>query len=171
MNTRSILAALAVIALGAAATSASARTNVDVDLYFRGGSPAYADANFYVDFDDCDPDYVVIPGSSVRYVRGGDCDVYHYRGWYYAYDDGYWFKSRRLNGRWASLDCGLVPRSVAYVPERYRPRWTVVQHDPWHRHEYARRVARHEARERWADRHHDRHRDRIRQRDRHRDRD
>ena len=124
------IAAVALAAMIGVSPPAQARTNVDVDLFFRTGSPSHGGA-IYVDFDSR-PEFVRIPSSRVRYVRGSDCDVYYYSGWYYAYDDGYWFRSRDWDGPWFTVRYSYVPRQVIYVPERYRPRWVYVRGDYSH---------------------------------------
>lgn len=120
------VAALAIALVAGAFAPATARTNVDVDLFFRTGAPSHG-ASFYVSYDN-EPEFVRIPDSGVRYVRGGDCDVYYYGGWYYAYDDGYWFRAHDWDGPWGYVNYSYVPQPVVYVPERYRPRWAVVRH-------------------------------------------
>ncbi len=150
------LAAATAVALTVGAGSASAGPNIDVDLYFRSGTPSYG-GTFFVDFSD-GPEFVRIPSSHVRYVRGGDCDVYYCDGRYFAYDDGYWYSARQWDGPWGAVSCSRVPYDVQYVPERYRPRWVVVRdNDPWRRHEVIRRHARHEVRDRYCDRHDGKH--------------
>lgn len=155
MNLRTATAALVVGlslgVVGGAVRTAHAGADIDVDLFFRTGSPSH-NASFFVSFDD-DPEFVRIPGCNVRYVRGANCDMYYCDGWYYAYDDGYWYRGRNWDGPWGFVQVRNVPRSVVYVPERYRRHWVVVgDRDPWHRHEYARRYARHEVRDRYSDR-------------------
>lgn len=108
------------------ADAAVVRASVDVDLYFRAGVPGPDRGALRVVLSSPRPEYVVIPRSRVVAVRGCDHDVYRYDNMYWAYDDGYWFRARHLDGPWVAVRIERVPEPVLYVPASYRARWVTV---------------------------------------------
>src|SRR5438477_9310422 len=58
------------------------------------------------------PDIVVIPGTSVSYIRNSDYDMYRVgNDWYYRYD-GKWYKASNYNGPYTYVITTSVPRTV-----------------------------------------------------------
>lgn len=109
------------LALAGAASKASARTDISINL--RVGDPYRGPRLVFED----EPDVVVVPGTRVYYVRDYDYDLYRYGSyWYYNYDDG-WYRARRYNGPFVYVGYRSVPRAVAYVPVRYRRHWREPQ--------------------------------------------
>jgi len=99
------------------ASQASARTDVSINL--RIGDPYRGPR---VVFED-EPDVVVVPDTRVYYIRDYDYDMYRYGSfWYYNYD-GAWYRARRYNGPFVYVGFRAVPRSIVYLPARYRRHW------------------------------------------------
>jgi hypothetical protein len=65
------------------------------------------------------PEVVVVPGTSVYVVENSRYDVFRYRGRYYVYNDGYWYRARSYRGPFAVVDVRSVPRRVLVVPARH----------------------------------------------------
>lgn len=111
------LAALAVAAFLATAPPAQAGTSVGVHIQigdpYRGGSLVFHK----------EPDLVVVPQTRVYYVRDYDYDVYRYGSYWYFIDDGYWYRARTYRGPFVHISASSVPRSVRYVPVKYRRHW------------------------------------------------
>ncbi len=151
-------------ALGSAALIATmihalpARAEVDVDLFFRAGIPGPDRTAFRVSVSSPQPEYVVIPQSRVVAVRGCDHDVYRFDNFYWAYDDGYWFRARKIGGPWVAVRVERVPSAVLFVPATYRTRWVTVPVEyrvpPGHIRHEIREERREERRERKAAKHH-----------------
>jgi hypothetical protein len=110
-------AAFAVVALLATAPPAKAGTSVGVHIQvgdpYRGGTLVFHK----------EPDLVVVPESRVYYVRDYDYDVYRYGSYWYFIDDGYWYRARTYRGPFVHISSSSVPRSVRYVPVKYRRHW------------------------------------------------
>ena len=110
-------AALAVTAVLAAAPPAKAGTSVGVHIQvgdpYRGGSLVFHK----------EPDLVMVPESRVYYVRDYNYDVYRYGSYWYFIDKGYWYRARSYRGPFVHISAGSVPRSVRYVPVKYRRHW------------------------------------------------
>ena len=110
-------AVLAVTATLAAAPPAQAGTSVGVHIQvgdpYRGGSLVFHK----------EPDLVVVPESRVYYVRDYNYDVYRYGSYWYFIDDGYWYRARSYRGPFIHISASSVPRSVRYVPVKYRRHW------------------------------------------------
>ena len=116
------------VALTVAAPKARA---ADVSINLRIGDPYRGPRLIFED----EPDVVVVPGSRVYYVRDRDYDLYRYGSyWYYNYDGG-WYRSRRYNGPFTYVGYRAVPRSVAYIPVRYRKHWREARDDRYYRQE------------------------------------
>jgi len=73
------------------------------------------------------PPEIVVPGSYVYVVENDQCDMFRYGATWYAYYDGYWYRSNRYDATYVAVDVRSVPRSVLTVPEgnwKQRPlRW------------------------------------------------
>lgn len=107
------------------------------------------------------PRMYVVPGTRVYYVRDSDLDVYRYGNFYYAFEDGRWYRARNYRGPWIHIRGRQLPRPIFYVPARYRRHWS-GDWNYWRNRDWD---------DRW-DRRHDRWHDRNeRRRDRDRDRD
>ncbi|HMI32358.1 MAG TPA: hypothetical protein VK527_11530 [Candidatus Limnocylindrales bacterium] len=104
------------LALTAPAPKADA---ADVSINLRVGDPYRGPSLVF----RSEPRVVVVPGTRVYYVQDYDYDVYRYGSyWYYNYDGG-WYRARRYSGPYAYIGVQSVPRSVAYVPVKYRRHW------------------------------------------------
>ena len=68
------------------------------------------------------PDIVVVPGSTVYVVEDPECDydMFRYGGFWFVYDDGYWYRARAYRGPFTVVDVRYVPRQVLTLPP---PRW------------------------------------------------
>lgn len=69
------------------------------------------------------PHWESVHGTRVRVVRDQDrpdYDVFRYGGWYYAYDNDHWYRSRRADGDYRAMDDRNVPRDFHRVP---RDQW------------------------------------------------
>ena len=69
------------------------------------------------------PRFVVVPGTRVYYIEDSDMDVYRYGGWYYAFDDGRWYRATSYRGPWIYVRGRSVPRPIYTVPTDYRRHW------------------------------------------------
>src|SRR5213083_1475565 len=67
------------------------------------------------------PPVYYVPQSRVYVVEESpyDCDVFHYGSYWYAVDDGYWYRSRSYRGPFAVVDVRYVPRTIFSVPQRH----------------------------------------------------
>ena len=91
----------------------------DISINLRVGDPYRGPRLVF----QSEPDIVLVPGTRVYYIRDYDYDVYRYGSyWYYNYNGG-WYRARRYGGPYAYVGYQSVPRSVAYVPVRYRRHW------------------------------------------------
>jgi hypothetical protein len=110
-------AALAVTATLAVAQPAQAGTSVGVHIQvgdpYRGGSLVFHK----------EPNVVVVPETRVYYVRDYNYDMYRYGSYWYFIDDGYWYRARSYRGPFLHISGNSVPRSVRYVPVKYRRHW------------------------------------------------
>jgi hypothetical protein len=98
---------------------APASKAADISINLRVGDPYRGPRLVF----QSEPDIVVVPGTRVYYVRNYDYDVYRYGSyWYYTYDGG-WYRARRYGGPYVYVGVQSVPRSVAYVPVKYRRHW------------------------------------------------
>lgn len=65
------------------------------------------------------PVWETIPGTNVSWVREQqrpNYDLFRYGSKYYIYNDGYWYRSSRLNQRFALIDERYVPVAFSGVP-------------------------------------------------------
>lgn len=73
-----------------------------------------------------EPRWVMVPGSRVYMVEEEDqpaYDVFRYGGWYFIYNDGYWYRSTRWSGPFMAVRERFVPRPIMLVPS-----------ERWHQH-------------------------------------
>lgn len=70
------------------------------------------------------PRMYVVPGTRVYYVRDADLDVYRYGRFYYAFEDGRWYRARSYRGPWIHIRGRQLPRPIFMVPARYRRHWS-----------------------------------------------
>ncbi|MBI5836090.1 MAG: hypothetical protein HZB25_02485 [Candidatus Eisenbacteria bacterium] len=62
-----------------------------------------------------------IAGTGIYFVGDyDDADVYCAGPWWYAYREGYWYRSRGWRGPWACINVNVIPREVIQVGPRYR---------------------------------------------------
>jgi hypothetical protein len=65
------------------------------------------------------PRWVTVPGTRVLVLSQRDrqdYDILRYGSWYYIYDNGYWYRSNRLNGTFVAIDARKVPSAFQQVP-------------------------------------------------------
>jgi len=135
MNRLPVWIACVGMALALSAPASKAVAHTDISINMRVGDPYRGPRLVF----ESEPDIVVVPGSRVYYVRNYDYDVYRYGSyWYYNYDGG-WYRARRYDGPYVYVGYQSVPRSVAYVPVRYRRHW---RESPGQGHAYGHRKAR-----------------------------
>jgi hypothetical protein len=110
------LVAAAMLATTVTAT-AHAATSVDVRVSvgdrYHGSTLAFRS----------EPDVVLVPSTKVYYVKDEDCDLYRYGSYWYFVEDGFWYRGASWRGPFVHIRTVSVPRSVAYVPVRYRRHW------------------------------------------------
>lgn len=77
------------------------------------------------------PRWETIPGTRVARVSQDlrpDYDLFRYGSRYYLYNDGYWYRSDRLNTTFAGIAESRIPMAIANVPNpewrSYPPGWT-----------------------------------------------
>jgi len=103
--------------LGASFAPARAATSVSLDL--RIGAPYPKGELRFVQR----PDVELVPNTRVYYVRNADYDVFRYGKYWYLCDDGVWFRSRTINGRFLHVEFSSVPRQVVFVPQDHWKHW------------------------------------------------
>jgi hypothetical protein len=107
---------LAMLALACAApTSAETRTYFGFQIGVSNAPPPPA-----VVFER-EPRVVMIPSTRVYMVDDDDvdCDMFQYGRYWYACDDGYWYRARSCEGPFRVVDVRYVPRQIFYVPEKH----------------------------------------------------
>ena len=65
------------------------------------------------------PRWVTVPGTRVLVLSQRDrqdYDIFRYGSSYYIYDNGYWYRSNRLNGTFVAIDARAVPSVFQQVP-------------------------------------------------------
>jgi hypothetical protein len=77
--------------------------------------PAAARVNLNINFFAGPPAFSAVRGTPVYYTDQLDCDLYRYGNDYYACQDGLWYRSRRLPGRFQPIAAYAVPRIVLDV--------------------------------------------------------
>ncbi len=103
------------IAIGAFASAAPAAAFLPITITM--GAPAPPTIVFHEE-----PRWVVVPRSRVYVVEEEDrpaYDVFRYGGWFYIYNDGWWYRSGHWNGPFIAMRQELVPNAVMVVPERH----------------------------------------------------
>jgi hypothetical protein len=111
-------------------------------------APAFARTSIYVNFGAPPPPVVVfrheprwelIPGSDVYEIVDYDqpgYDEFLCDGWYYIYNDGYWYRSDSWRGPFYAIYEDYVPAPIWYVPTTYwrvYPRHVSYERDRWAR--------------------------------------
>jgi hypothetical protein len=84
-----------------------------------------------------EPRLMVVPGSTVCVVQE-DCgyDLFLYGVYWYAFNDGNWYRSRTHGGPYRLVRQRLVPSAIVNVPARYwrhapkHPPRTMMREDP-----------------------------------------
>jgi hypothetical protein len=69
------------------------------------------------------PQMVVVPGTRVYYVDEPNMNVYRYGRFYYANENGRWYRARSYRGPWLFVRGRAVPRAIFAVPADYRKGW------------------------------------------------
>lgn len=65
------------------------------------------------------PEMVVVPGYPVYYAPRLSYNLFFYDGYYWLYQDDYWYISTWYNGPWSMVEPELVPVFILQVPVRY----------------------------------------------------
>ena len=64
------------------------------------------------------PEFIAVPGTLVYTVANTNYDVFRYNGTYYAYNDGYWYRSSKTSGPYVVVDVRSVPQTILRVPAK-----------------------------------------------------
>jgi hypothetical protein len=113
------LYALAAAALLAVTVTATANAATSVDVRVSVGDRYHGTTLSFRN----EPDVVLVPRSNVYYVQNEDCDLYRYGHYWYFVEDGFWYRSASWRGPFIHIRTLSVPRSVVYVPVKYRRHW------------------------------------------------
>src|SRR5262245_60647650 len=64
------------------------------------------------------PSLYGVPSTGVYVVEDGygDMDLFRYGSFWYAYDNGYWYRSNSYRGPFRAVDVRYVPTQIFYVP-------------------------------------------------------
>jgi hypothetical protein len=65
------------------------------------------------------PQLVPVPGYPVYYAPDLNSNYFFYDGYYWVYQDDYWYESDWYNGPWYRVDPMYVPEFVLRIPVRY----------------------------------------------------
>ncbi len=84
-------------------------------------APAFARTSISVNFGWGPPPLVVVPGTPVYYVDEDDFpyDCFYYGGYYYLWDDGFWYRAHSYRGPFVGIDVDFVPQPIFGVPRGY----------------------------------------------------
>lgn len=110
------LVAFGLVFSGAALVQASARAPLAPGIKAHGPPPPPVTA-----FRE-PPRLVMVPGSTVYVVHDDvrmDHDLFRYGVYWYAYDDGFWFRARSHRGPFRVIEVKYVPRAVISVPAKH----------------------------------------------------
>jgi hypothetical protein len=113
------LYALAAAAMLAATVTATANAATSVDLRVSVGDRYHGATLAFTN----EPEVVLVPDTKVYYVQHEDCDLYRYGRYWYFVEDGFWYRSTSWRGPFLHIRTATVPRSVVYVPVKYRRHW------------------------------------------------
>jgi hypothetical protein len=69
------------------------------------------------------PRMVVVPGTRVYYIQASNRDGYRFGSYFYAFDDGRWYRATSYRGPWIYVRGRSVPRQIYMVPADYRRNW------------------------------------------------
>ena len=112
MKRATLCAAMLAVAL---ATPAMARTQTYFGFQIGiSNAPPPPRTVFYDE-----PSEIYRPSEHVYVVADDDYDVFRCDGSYYVCQDGYWYRSPRYRGPWATVDVRYVPRPIFSVPVHY----------------------------------------------------
>ena len=86
-------------------------------------APAHADVNVGISVAPqtlaAPPHLVAVPGSSVFYAPSAPRPLFVYRGSYYSFHRGTWFRSPGPGNSWSMIATDRVPNPVLAVPTTY----------------------------------------------------
>jgi hypothetical protein len=87
-------------------------------------APAPAEANVAINIAPqtlvtSPPRLVAVPGSSVFYAPSAPRPLFVYRGSYYSFHRGTWFRSAGPGNSWSMIATDRVPNPVLAVPTAY----------------------------------------------------
>jgi hypothetical protein len=68
------------------------------------------------------PNFMAVPGYPVYYAPDVGANFFFYDGYYWVYQNDYWYSSTWYNGPWEMIDPMYVPIFVLQVPVRYYQR-------------------------------------------------
>ncbi|HEX4935490.1 MAG TPA: hypothetical protein VFV33_20055 [Gemmatimonadaceae bacterium] len=68
-----------------------------------------------------EPRLVMVPGTTVYIVNNDryDYDCFRYGVYWYAWSDGFWYRSRNWRGPFIVVETRVVPRAIINVPARH----------------------------------------------------
>jgi hypothetical protein len=110
---RTLLACCAALSLVAAAPAfASTEVRVGIDIGNAPPPPAFEVR--------VAPRFEYVPRERVYVVNDPafDYDCFRYGGWYYVSNDGWWYRSRGLHGRFVAVETRFVPRPIFAMSDR-----------------------------------------------------
>ena len=100
------LSALMAVLFGAVPSHAEVNVNVNI------GPPAVVVAG--------PPEMIPVQRSMVYFAPAVEVDLFFYAGYWWAPNQGRWFRSRAYNGPWVIIAPRAVPVAVVRVPRDYR---------------------------------------------------
>jgi len=85
------------------------------------------------------PDVVVVPSeASDVYLVPGTAGLYFFGGFWYRFNEGYWYRAAHYRGPWVSIYETLVPRPVLVIPPDYilsvPPGYHRIRYGEFHNH-------------------------------------
>ncbi len=105
MRHRIALGALLALALSMPAM-AQARTSISIGLGFNAPPPVVVYRH--------EPRWVMMPEERVYYVDDDELpyDYFRYGGWYWIYQNDYWYRAHRYNGPFYAVRADYVPAPI-----------------------------------------------------------
>ena len=131
MKTMRILAGCALVSLSLLAMPAFAATDFRVNVNLGNAPPPPMVVVQHP------PRTVWLPDQRVSVVRDPDFDGDYFQvgGYWYVYNDNYWYRARSWRGPFVVIDARYVPVSIARVPDRH---WR--HNRPWRGYGYGQNV-------------------------------
>lgn len=123
MNRILVVCSVLLMALVAASAAADTRVSIGFDL---GNAPPPPRIYFH-----SQPHFRYVPADEVYVIDDDDLgsDMFRCNGFYYVYNDGYWYQSSSYRGPFVVVRADYVPRQIFTVSDhdyrwRHRPEWS-----------------------------------------------